>query len=256
MKTLIEFVSNPIAVILYMYIGLWVWETVAPARKLPEMKGWKIRGIAFFIFNFLLSTFFPLLVDKHLAMLQLFNLENISPVTGALIGVTIYQALLYLWHRAMHSSDLLWKTFHQMHHSAERLDIPSAFYTSPLDTIGFTMLGSLSFVLIIGLSPQAATISLLFLTFLSLFQHSNIKTPQWIGYIIQRPESHSVHHGRGIHKYNYSDFPIFDILFGTFKNPKEFNTETGFYDGASVRILDMLVFKDVTMPVKIKNLKD
>jgi len=64
-------------------------------------------------------------------------------------------------------------------------------------------------------------------------------------YIVQRPESHSLHHGRGIHQYNYSDLPLFDILFGTFRNPKEFTSENGFYDGASAKLAQILIFKDI-----------
>ena len=248
MKTVFEIITNPIAIVLYMYVGLWVWESVAPAKILPKMPFWKLRGVLFFVFNFVLASALPLLVDRHLAKFQLMDAGDTNPVLAAFIGVTIYQGILYAWHRAMHGSNFLWKVFHQMHHSTERLDIPSAFYTSPMDTIGFTLIGSLSFVLIFGLSPEAATLALLFLTFLSLFQHSNIKTPRWIGFLIQRPESHSVHHGRGVHRYNYADFPVYDMIFGTFKNPKNFHPQTGFYDGASGRILDMLVFKDVSAP--------
>jgi sterol desaturase/sphingolipid hydroxylase (fatty acid hydroxylase superfamily) len=89
---------------------------------------------------------------------------------------------------------------------------------------------------------------LLITNFLSIFQHANIKTPQWLGYIIQRPESHTYHHARGIHKLNYSDLPLFDIIFGTFRNPKDFEHETGFYDGASDRILEMLSARDISTP--------
>jgi sterol desaturase/sphingolipid hydroxylase (fatty acid hydroxylase superfamily) len=81
--------------------------------------------------------------------------------------------------------------------------------------------------------------------FLAVIQHMNIRTPQWLGYLVQRPESHSVHHGRGIHHYNYSDLPLFDIVFGTFRNPKEFVTVSGFYDGASAKVPQILVFKDI-----------
>lgn len=51
-------------------------------------------------------------------------------------------------------------------------------------------------------------------------------------------------HVRGVHPYNYSDLPLFDILFGTFRNPKEFAAESGFYDGASAKVPQLLVFKD------------
>jgi hypothetical protein len=36
------------------------------------------------------------------------------------------------------------------------------------------------------------------------------------------------------------------MLFGTFVNPKTFVEEYGFYDGASARVIDMHLFRDVT----------
>ena len=62
-----------------------------------------------------------------------------------------------------------------------------------------------------------------------------------------------MHHARGIHKYNYSDLPIFDILFGTFKNPKNYEHETGFYPGASSRVMDMLTFQDINKTNTLKS---
>ena len=111
--------------------------------------------------------------------------------------------------------------------------------------IGFTILGSLVFALIMGLSAKAITIVILSLNFLAMFQHANIATPVWMGYFIQRPEQHSIHHERGVHKYNYSDFPVYDLIFGTFANPNDFQRKTGFYDGGSNKIIDMILFKDL-----------
>ena len=37
-------------------------------------------------------------------------------------------------------------------------------------------------------------------------------------------------------------------LFGTFHNPKSYEHETGFCDGASERVGEMLRFKDVSEP--------
>src|SRR5262249_28802078 len=98
---------------------------------------------------------------------------------------------------------------------------------------------------VVGLSAQAVTYFLYATVFLGVFQHLNVRTPQWLGYIVQRPESHSLHHGRGIHQFNYSDLPLFDILFGTFRNPQEFVGENGFYDGASAKVVQILMFKDI-----------
>jgi hypothetical protein len=38
------------------------------------------------------------------------------------------------------------------------------------------------------------------------------------------------------------------MLFGTFRNPKDFDHQTGFYNGASKRIWDMLRSKDISTP--------
>ncbi len=97
----------------------------------------------------------------------------------------------------------------------------------------------------IGLEPQAATWFLYATTFLGVIQHVNVRTPRWLGWIVQRPESHSVHHERGVHRYNYSDLPLWDIVFGTFRNPKDFAGEAGFHEGASAKIPQMLLFRDV-----------
>ncbi|MCK7498218.1 MAG: hypothetical protein MZW92_51870 [Comamonadaceae bacterium] len=40
------------------------WEAVAPARRLPEVKGWKLRGLAAFTAYFFLSSYLPLLWDR------------------------------------------------------------------------------------------------------------------------------------------------------------------------------------------------
>lgn len=246
MPTPLEILLDPISlIVLAMYLSLILWEAVAPARKLPKVKNWKLRGLTSFAIFFYLSSYLPLVWDQYLASFQVFDLTFLGTAWGAVVSILIYELGVYVWHRAMHKNNVLWKVFHQMHHSAERMDSYGAFYFSPMDMIGFTFLGSLCLVVVAGFTPEAATIFILGTTFLSIFQHSNIKTPTWLGYIIQRPEAHTVHHAKGIHAYNYSDISVFDIIFGTFKNPKEYENETGFYDGASSKVWDMLTFKDV-----------
>jgi sterol desaturase/sphingolipid hydroxylase (fatty acid hydroxylase superfamily) len=145
----------------------------------------------------------------------------------------------------MHNVQPLWRWFHQMHHSAERIDIWGAFYFHPLDMIGWTLLGSLALVLGLGVSAEAAIVINLLATFCSMFQHANIRTPRWLGYFVQRPESHSAHHERGVHARNYGDLPIFDIIFGTFHNPAEFTGKVGFHEGGSKKMLPMLLGREI-----------
>jgi sterol desaturase/sphingolipid hydroxylase (fatty acid hydroxylase superfamily) len=249
MPTPLEILLDPVSLyIIGLYALLILWEAAFPARKLPKVKYWQVKGIVSFFFFFYLSTYLPHWYAKWLPSAQLFNLTEMNVVLASALGIVLYEFGMYVWHRGMHKNTVLWRVFHQMHHSAERLDTYGAFYFSPFDMIGFTLLGTLCFSFIIGLPAQAVTIFLLVSNFFSIFQHANIKTPVWLGYIIQRPESHSVHHSKGVHAYNYSDLPIFDILAGTFKNPTGFAIETGFYEGASAKVKDMLRFKDISKP--------
>ncbi|MGI9550147.1 MAG: sterol desaturase family protein, partial [Aurantibacter sp.] len=213
MPTPLEILLDPVSlIVLAMYAILMIWEALFPARQLPKIKFWKLRGLTAFAFFFYLSSYLPLFTDPYLEPYRLFDLTGLGAIGGGLLGVLLYEFGVYVWHRALHTSDFLWRTFHQMHHSAERLDTYGAFYFSPMDMIGWTVLGSLCFALLVGLSPQAITVTLLVTNFMGMFQHANIDTPRWLGYIIQRPESHTVHHAKGIHKHNYSDLPVFDIL--------------------------------------------
>ncbi len=247
LPTPFDLIFDPISYVVFgIYALLMAWEAFFPARPLPKIKFWKLRGMAAFVLFFFLSSYLPLLWDGYLAEYQVFDLTFLGTGWGAFAGIMVYELGVYGWHRSMHKNNALWKVFHQMHHSAERMDSYGAFYFSPMDMIGFTFLGSLCLVVIAGFTAEATTLIILATTFLSIFQHSNIKTPRWIGYFIQRPEAHTIHHAKGIHAYNYSDISLFDMLFGTFKNPKGYEYETGFYEGASAKVKDMLLFKDIS----------
>ncbi|HLF11735.1 MAG TPA: sterol desaturase family protein [Gammaproteobacteria bacterium] len=251
MPTPIELLLHPVSLTVFaIYAALMLWEAAAPARPLPRVSGWKIRGIAAFAMYFFLSSYLPFAWSEHLARFQLLDLTDLGVWGGAVIGLLVYEAGVYAWHRTMHSSPLLWRAFHQMHHSAERVDTYGAFWFSPLDMAGWTALSSLSLTLVIGIAPEAAVLVLYVTTFLGVFQHANVRTPRWLGFIVQRPESHSHHHERGVHARNYSDLPVFDLLFGTFYNPADFAAAAGFYDGASARLAEMLAMRDVSEPAR------
>src|SRR3546814_18229839 len=94
----------------------------------------------------------------------------------------------------MHATPVLWRWLHQMHHSAEPVDIWGAFYFSPLDMIGWALLGSLCLVAGFGLSAEAAIVVSDVVTFLSMFQHANLKTPHRPGCLYIRRESQPLPH--------------------------------------------------------------
>lgn len=247
----LQILMDPASIIVIsIFIVLMIAEELFPGRPLPKIKYWKIKGLIAFIFYFFLSSYLPMFWNDTLAQYQLIDMSSLGDLGGAIVALLIYEFGVYFWHRSMHKSNILWRVFHQMHHSAERVDAYGAFFFSPMDMIGFTLLTSLALVLAGGFTVQATIYAIYGATFLAVIQHANIKTPQWMGYIFQRPESHSVHHSKGVHAFNYSDLPLFDIILGTFNNPKDFADQTGFYEGASSRIGEMLLFKDINSGVQ------
>ena len=226
---------------LALFTGFALLELVSEGRLFPAVANWRLRGVAFLLLYLALSTYAPLFWDGWLGEHRLFAADALPFGAQVLGGFLALELGIYAWHRTMHNVPILWRWFHQMHHSAERVDIWGALYFHPLDVLGFTFVGSLALVLGFGVSAEAAIAINLLATFFGLFQHANIKTPHWLGYLIQRPESHSCHHERDVHARNYSDLPFWDILFGTFHNPKEFTGQVGFFDGGSKKLGPMLV---------------
>ena len=220
-------------------------DTFWQARRFPSVRFWRLRGIAA-LFVFLgVAVGAPLLWDAWLAEHRLLDLAGLPFLAQVAAGLLVYELGTYAWHRTMHESDFVWRHVHQTHHSAERIDIWSAFWFHPLDMLGWTLLGSLALVGAVGLLPQAAITVAILTAFLTMFQHANVATPRWLGWFVQRPEMHAVHHQRGVHRFNYSDLPVFDMLFGTYRNPERWEAETGFFDGSSDRLWPLLIGRKI-----------
>jgi sterol desaturase/sphingolipid hydroxylase (fatty acid hydroxylase superfamily) len=249
MPNLIDVLLDPASLIVFvLFVALMLWEALRPARRLPRVKGWRALGLLGFVIFFLLSAYLPYAWGDLIDALRVADLSGLGTAGGALCAVMVYEACAYAYHRTMHRIAPLWRLLHQMHHSAERIDTFGAFWFSPFDMFGWILLSSVVYSGLLGLTPEAALLAISFVTFLNIFQHANVRTPRWLGYLVQRPESHSWHHARGIHNTNFAELPVFDIVFGTFFNPRRFAPAAGFYDGASYRVADMLLARDVSEP--------
>lgn len=225
-------------------------DLVYRARPYAVDRHWRRRALAVSAVTFALSIAYAQVFAYLLGDFHVLDGAGLGPWIGALAGVLVYQVGHYAYHRAAHRSDRLWR-LHQFHHSAESLDAFGANYIHPLDLLCFVTLSSLVFYPLLGLTATAGAIGATFIAFCAVFQHANIRTPHWLGYLVQRPESHAIHHGRGIHGRNYADLPILDLLFGTFHNPTDAEVEgleVGFDPGGSRRLGDLLRLRDVSGP--------
>lgn len=229
--------------------GFILLDLVYRARKYESARFWKLRALAVTVGIFFFTGWIGELWGKLFDGASLIDGSGLGVIGGTIIGVLVYEFFHYWYHRLAHEVNWLWRAGHQMHHSAESLDAFGAYYLHPLDAAIFTSIGSLVFFPLLGLRVEAGVLAMLFITFNAMFQHANIRTPRWLGYLIQRPESHGIHHGAGIHRYNYADLPLWDMVFGTFRNAQTtVGLRTGFYPGASGRIFDMLIGRDVSKP--------
>lgn len=217
-----------------------------PGRSWPQVAGWWSRAAAFNGIQAVLVFVAGLALDERMLEARPWSADRLGVTAGALLGYLVSTFVYYWWHRWRHEVPLLWRWLHQIHHSAQRLEILTSFYKHPLEIGINCVLTSIVLYLVVGLGPAAASGAVLLAGLGELFYHWNFKTPHWVGYIFQRPESHCVHHEEGIHHYNYSDLPLWDILFGTFNNPREWRGRCGLGSANESRVVAMLVGVDVT----------
>jgi sterol desaturase/sphingolipid hydroxylase (fatty acid hydroxylase superfamily) len=238
-----EIVALMIPVTFLLMMG--VEKLASTGRTWPEIPWWRAKGLAFFLMLMTINAVLPSLVPPELAQYHLIDGAALGVVGGVLIGYPCVSFATALMHRAYHRFPFLWRTVHQLHHAPQRLDIAGAVLFTPWEVIINVVITFTMMVFVLGLDPVAAAIVGYIATFYGLFQHLNLRTPRWLGYLIQRPESHSVHHRRDFHAYNYSDLPVWDMLWRTFRNPAEFHGDVGFERAESMRFGAMLIGRDV-----------
>lgn len=234
-----------VVAILTTWLGMLALEAAFPARSYPRVRGWRLAGALYLLGYFAVGTLVPLLLPERVFELSIVNGAKLGVFGGAAAGYLVVTFVGYCYHRACHRFDVLWRGLHQLHHSAPRLDIGGSMVFHPLEMAAYTLI-QLGTAVALGLDPRAAAVLGYVGAFYSLFQHLNVRTPRWLGYFIQRPEAHGLHHERGVHASNYGDLPIWDVLFGTFRNPDRFEGEVGFGSGAHRRVLSMLIGRDVS----------
>jgi sterol desaturase/sphingolipid hydroxylase (fatty acid hydroxylase superfamily) len=232
------------------YFIFLIVERIRPARQFPPRKGWQWIGIAFLIVIGTINVVVPLLIPGDwLEAHRWLDGTKLGVVGGTIVGFIVSEGFIYAYHRMAHRVDFIWRALHQLHHSPNRVDIPGSVLFHPLEMVAQVAINLFATVIVLGLDPLAAALVGYLLVLYSYFQHWNVRTPQWLGYIIQRPESHCVHHRLGLHYYNFADLPLWDILFGTFRNPREFRGECGFEQNGDRKLGAMLAFTDVNAPL-------
>ena len=238
-----------LTIIFITFLFCFVLEQLVPGWSLPKIKSWPWRVLAINLVQLGVVCLAGLTWERWFAAYSLFNLSDyLGPSAGGFLAYFIATFVFYWWHRLRHESDFFWLYFHQIHHSPRRLEVITSFYKHPLEMVVNSLIGSFLVFTLLGLDPLAGGVYTLLTALGEFFYHTNIKTPRWVGLIFQRPEMHRIHHKYGYHKNNYGDIVWWDMLFGTYENPKEFQDTCGFTPEREELLGPMLAFKDVHKP--------
>jgi sterol desaturase/sphingolipid hydroxylase (fatty acid hydroxylase superfamily) len=223
-----------------------ILERIIPGWSLLRVRTWPLRVILVNLIQLGVVLLAGFTWERWLSSRSVFHLGGrVTPWVGGAIAYFIATFVFYWWHRWRHRVDVLWLGFHQIHHSPQRIEVLTSFYKHPLEMMVNSIIGSLLVYSLLGLSLRAGAIYTFFTAAGEFFYHTNIKTPQWVGYVFQRPEMHRIHHEYAKHQNNYGDIVWWDMLFGTYENPREFKTSCGFDDEREQQLPAMLRFRDV-----------
>lgn len=235
-----------LGIILVVFAGCFVLERTLPGWSLPTVRTWPVRVLAINGVQLGVLLLAGATWERWLSSWSVFHLsQHVDATAGGLIAYFIATFVFYWWHRCRHEVDWLWRGFHQIHHSPQRIEVITSFYKHPGEMAVNSIIGSVLVYTLLGLSPAAGGIYTLCTALGEFFYHTSVKTPRWIGFFFQRPEMHRIHHQYNRHKNNYGDITWWDMLFGTYENPKEWTKTCGFDDSREQQLLRMLAYQDV-----------
>lgn len=223
----------------------FVLERRFPGRQLPNSKGWYRRALLINLAQLAITLATARLWMQLFGDLSLFSLAHWNaPLLEGFVGWFVGTFFFYWWHRVRHAKGW-WLVFHQIHHSPARIELLTSFYKHPVEILSDALLSALVLYPLLGCSLLGAFWYNFFAATGEYFYHANLRTPRWLRYFIQTPELHSVHHQFDVHKFNYGDIPLWDRLFGTYKDTTHFVERCGFPAGAEQKLGEMVRFRDV-----------
>jgi sterol desaturase/sphingolipid hydroxylase (fatty acid hydroxylase superfamily) len=231
--------------------GFFLVERLWPANALPKVRAWWPRIILVNAIQVGIILLAGVTWDVWFQGGALVSLrDRLGESTAGVIGQGAIAYLVstfvyYWWHRWRHESRFLWRLCHQLHHSPARIELITSFYKHPVEITLNSLISAAIVYALLGCSPAAGAVYTFLTAVAEYFYHWNIRTPYWLGNVVQRPESHRVHHMYRHHTHNYADLPLWDMLFKTFRNPREPIVRCGYDDWREDRFDDMLVFRDV-----------
>jgi len=240
-----------------LYLGFFILERcLLSPRRVQKQQHWWPEVISLTILRFVVGLSFGLWLMQLLQSdsglypdIWRKLWQNNSVILNFAVTFFVYTFLQYWSHRWRHEWNWLWRLCHQTHHAPKRFDLSLTYYLHPFDVMHVTCVAFLA-VGICGMDFRVLGLLGFLLGLLDKSQHLHVSTPRWLGYFIFRPEQHSLHHAT--HDNNYGLIPLWDQIFGTFKDCESEAESIGLGTSAQSQIWPLLFFQDVS-PKENKN---
>ena len=151
-------------------------ERVRAGRSWPQVPGWWRRAALFNAAQVVLVLITGVVCNNWMLRHRLWSANGLGLTGGALVGYFVITFVYYWWHRWRHESPFLWRCLHQVHHSAQRLEVLTSFYKHPVEIFANCLLTSVILYWLVGLGPAAASLAVLLTGLGELFYHWNFNT--------------------------------------------------------------------------------
>lgn len=149
-------------------------------------------------------------------------LASLPSAARVAIGLLVADFCLYWVHRAMHASDILWRT-HVFHHSVQDLYWLSGARTSVTHLLLFALPQVLLAGYVFRLTPGEAAVAFSIGVLVNVWVHTNLRVNLGpLEWLIITPDYHRVHHSANELSRTNLGFvlTIWDRLFGTYTDPR------------------------------------
>jgi sterol desaturase/sphingolipid hydroxylase (fatty acid hydroxylase superfamily) len=212
-------------------------EALAPRRPGPMMR--KTRWVTNFVLTFLNIVVMSLLpvsffgaavwaARRHVGG---FNLVAM-PLAATILGTLLARGFIsFFTHYLTHKVPVLWR-IHRVHHLDTELDVSTTVRFHPAE-FAVNLLVGVPIVVAFGMSPWVLMLYEVLDAGITPFSHANVRIPpgleRVLRYAVATPDLHRVHHSAWQTETdsNFSAvFPIWDIVFGTFRTDTRVPHET------------------------------
>lgn len=206
-----------------------LWEVIAPRRALTVSKPLRwASNLGLVVINTLVTRAVAILGAVGIAHVAserawgLFNNVDLPYWLAVALSFILLDLAIYLQHVLFHAVPALWR-LHLVHHVDLDFDVTTGLRFHTVEILVSLAIKAAAIILL-GPPPLAVLIFEVLLNATSMFNHSNVRIPDWLErplrLVVVTPEMHRVHHSvyRDETDSNFGfNLPWWDFLLGTYR---------------------------------------